>query len=91
MFPSLVMREGESGATSPGRRRLREPTVCSRLAGSTTLPTAADYRAQAARCRRLADGFWRADDPTVRLLLEMALELDAKALEADKAERGRTC
>jgi hypothetical protein len=55
------------------------------------LPTAADYRAQAARCRRLADGFWRADDPTVRLLLEMALELDAKALEADKAERGRTC
>jgi hypothetical protein len=55
------------------------------------MPTAADYRTQAARCRRLADGFWRADDPTVRLLLEMALEFDAKALAAEKAERGRAC
>ena len=55
------------------------------------MPTVADYRAQAARCRRLANGFWRADDPTVRLRLEMALEFDAKALAAEKAERGRAC
>jgi hypothetical protein len=55
------------------------------------MPTASDYRTQAARCRRLANGFWRADDPTVRLLLEMALEFDAKALAAEKAEHGRTC
>jgi hypothetical protein len=53
--------------------------------------TAADYRAEAARCRRLANGFWRANDPTARLLSEMALEFDAKALEAELAERGRTC
>jgi hypothetical protein len=55
------------------------------------MPTVADYRAQAARCRRLANGFWRPNDPMARLLLEMALEFDAKALAAEKSERGRTC
>jgi hypothetical protein len=55
------------------------------------MPSAADYRAQAARCRRLANWFWRADDPIVRLLLEMAIEFDVRALDAEKAERGRAC
>jgi hypothetical protein len=55
------------------------------------MPTAADYRAQAARCRRLANEFWRPNDPMARLLLDMALEFDARALEAEKAERGRAC
>jgi hypothetical protein len=57
--------------------------------GEHHMPTAADYHTQAARCRRLANGFWRADDPTVRLLLELALEFDVKALAAEMAERGR--
>jgi hypothetical protein len=55
------------------------------------MPTAADYRAEAVRCRRLARGFWRADDPTARLLLEMAADFDAKALEAEAGEHGRVC
>jgi hypothetical protein len=51
--------------------------------------TAADYRARAARARRLADGLPAADQ-TGRALLELALEYDAKAIEAEVAERGRT-
>jgi hypothetical protein len=59
--------------------------------------TAADYRAEAARCRRLANGFWRANDPTARLLLEMALEFDGSrprrrsAAERVRAARARRC
>jgi len=49
--------------------------------------TAADYRARAAKARRLADGL-RAADPTSVALLELALECDAKAIEAELAERG---
>jgi hypothetical protein len=47
---------------------------------------AADYRARAARARRLADGL-PAADPTRAALLELALEFDAKAVQAEKAER----
>jgi hypothetical protein len=50
-------------------------------------PTAADYRARAARARRLADGL-PDGDPTRAALLELALEYDAKAVEAELAERG---
>jgi hypothetical protein len=45
----------------------------------------ADYRAEAARCRRLANGFWRTNNPTALRLLEMATEFDAKAIEAEAA------
>jgi hypothetical protein len=48
---------------------------------------AADYRARAAKARRLADSLPGAD-PTGRALLELALEFDAKAIEAEQAEGG---
>ena len=53
------------------------------------MPTAETYRLKAATARRLADGL-PAADPTSRALIELALEFDAKAIEAEVAERGRT-
>ena len=61
------------------RSRLRE----------RAMPTAETYRLKAAAARRLADGL-PAADPTSRALIELALEFDAKAIEAEVAERGRT-
>jgi hypothetical protein len=49
------------------------------------MPTAETYRLKAAKARRLADGLPTAD-PTSRALLDLALEYDAKAVEADLAE-----
>jgi hypothetical protein len=51
------------------------------------MSTAAEiYRNKAAMARRLADGL-PAADPTGRALEELALEYDAAAIEAEKAER----
>jgi hypothetical protein len=52
------------------------------------MPKAAEtYRNKAATARRLAD-LLPSSDPTGRALLELALEYDAAAIEAEKAERG---
>jgi hypothetical protein len=55
------------------------------------MPIAQYYRDKAAQCRRLANALPRTSDPVARRLRDMAAEFDAKALEAEKAERGRTC
>jgi hypothetical protein len=50
------------------------------------MPTAETYRLKAVKARRLADGL-PAAEPTGRALLELALEYDARAIEAELAER----
>jgi hypothetical protein len=55
------------------------------------LPTAAEhYRSKAAQCRRLAGALPDAD-PIGQALLALARELDAMAVQTEKAERGKPC
>ena len=51
------------------------------------MASADDYRERAAQCRRLAAAITALDDPAIPALLEIALEWDAKAAEATRADK----
>jgi hypothetical protein len=52
------------------------------------METAADFRAKAEQCRRLARSVGDRKDPLVARFIELATEYDARALELERGESG---
>jgi hypothetical protein len=57
--------------------------------GSASMETAADFRAKAEQCRRLARSVSDRKDPLVARFIELATEYDARALELE-IDKSRT-